>query len=70
MALTLSQKLTALHAAEDATAAAMADLVDASTGEAIAPDRPVVDVASGRLYSNVNGKFARSKVTLFPAKAQ
>jgi hypothetical protein len=58
---TLSQKFDAVHAADEAGKAALADLLNPETGEAIAPGETVFDVSSRHMYTNDNGKLVRTK---------
>jgi hypothetical protein len=61
---TLSQKFDALHSAEDAVRAALADLADAGTGESIAPGALAFDPASGSLFTNEGGRIVRKRVQI------
>lgn len=66
MALTIQQKIANLHAAEEAGKAALADLLNPETGEAISPGQPVFDVAGRQLLTNVDGKLTRTKLLIVP----
>jgi ssDNA-binding replication factor A large subunit len=60
-AQTLAQKLETVRVADEAGKAALADLLNPDTGEALAPGDSVFDVASKHVYTNDNGKLVRTK---------
>ena len=63
---TLPQKFDALHAAEDALRAALADLVDSATGESIAPGEFAFDAATKSLFTNESGRCVRKRAQIVP----
>ena len=67
MARTLAQKFEALHAAEESVRAALADLVDAGTGEAIAPGEFAFDVHTRSVFTNEAGRCVRKRTQVIPA---
>lgn len=69
MSLTLTDKFAVLHAAEDTVRKARADLVDATTGEAIPPGEFRQDGATGAIWLNDKGTPTRLKVPVVPAKS-
>lgn len=64
---TLPQKFEALHAAEESVRKALADLVDASTGEAIAPGEFAFDVTTRSVFTNEAGKCVRKRTQIIPS---
>ena len=67
MGQTLSQKFETVHAADEAGKAALADLLNPETGEAIAPGEAVFDVSSKQVYTNDNGRLVRTKPRIIQA---
>lgn len=63
---TLTQKFDALHAAEDSVRAALADLVDVSTGESIAPGEVAFDAATRSIFTNESGRCVRKRAQVIP----
>jgi len=61
---TLAEKLASARAAEAAFQTAIADLVNASTGEALAPGESVVDLPGETSYANAAGAVVRSRIRL------
>lgn len=67
MGQTLAQKFETVHAADEAGKAALADLLNPNTGEAIAPGEAVLDAVSKQVYANDNGKLTRTKPRIIQA---
>ena|GEM_PF-3129061 len=61
MGQSLTQKFEAVHAADEAGRAALADLLNPETGESIAPGESVFDVTSRQLFTNENGRLVRTR---------
>jgi hypothetical protein len=63
---TLPQKFDNLHTAEESVRAALADLVDPSTGEAIAPGEFAFDATTRSVFTNETGRCVRKRVQIIP----